>query len=61
MVVSTLRRCEHAHGPVPAAGDHRRTVMRIGEDQQEFEILPSEEDQPIMVPEPERAPQPDPA
>jgi hypothetical protein len=33
--------------------------MRIGEEQEEFEILPAEEDQPEMVPEPEPQQQPE--
>jgi hypothetical protein len=34
--------------------------MQIGEDQQEYEILP-EEEQPVVVPEPERQPEDTPA
>ena len=33
--------------------------MRIGEEQEEFEILPAEEDQPVMVPEHEPQQQPE--
>ena len=33
--------------------------MRIGEDQQEFEILPEEDQQPVTVPEPEPPRQPE--
>jgi hypothetical protein len=36
----------------------KELAMRIGEDQQEFEILP-EEDQPVVVPEPEPPRQPE--
>lgn len=36
--------------------------MRIGEQQEEFEILPDEEDQPVLVPEREpQRPEPAPA
>jgi hypothetical protein len=41
---------------LPAKG--KELVMRIGEDQQEFEILP-EEDPPVVVPEPEPPRQPE--
>ena len=34
--------------------------MRIGEDQEEFEILPTEDDQPALVPEPEPGAPPQP-
>jgi hypothetical protein len=34
-------------------------AMRIGEDQQEFEILPTEQEQPVVVPEPEPPRQPE--
>jgi hypothetical protein len=33
--------------------------MRIGEEQQEFEILPSEEEQPLVLPEREPQQQPE--
>jgi hypothetical protein len=33
--------------------------MRIGEDQQEFEILPTEPEQPVVVPEQEPPRQPE--
>ena len=33
--------------------------MRIGEEQEEFEILPAEEDQPMVVPEREPQQQPE--
>jgi hypothetical protein len=33
--------------------------MHIGEDQQEFEILPEEEQQPVVVPEQEPPRQPE--
>jgi hypothetical protein len=33
--------------------------MRIGEEQEEFEILPAEEEQPIVLPEPEPEPEPE--
>jgi hypothetical protein len=36
----------------------KELAMHIGEDQQEFEILP-EEDQPVVVPEPEPPRQPE--
>ena len=37
--------------------------MQIGEDQQEFEILPTEQEQPVVVPEhePQRQPEDAPA
>jgi hypothetical protein len=41
-----------------APGKGEELAMRIGEDQQEFEILP-EEDQPMVVPEPEPPRQPE--
>jgi hypothetical protein len=34
-------------------------AMRIGEEQEEFEILPAEEDQPVVVPEREPQQQPE--
>jgi hypothetical protein len=37
----------------------KELAMRIGEEQQEFEILPAEEDQPMLVPEHEPQPQPE--
>jgi hypothetical protein len=33
--------------------------MQIGEEQQEFEILPTEEEQPLVLPEREPHPQPE--
>jgi hypothetical protein len=33
--------------------------MRIGEEQEEFEILPAEEEQPTVLPEPEPERQPE--
>jgi hypothetical protein len=33
--------------------------MRIGEEQEEFEILPSEEELPLVLPEREPHPQPE--
>jgi hypothetical protein len=50
--------CAHetAADKLPAKG--KELVMRIGEDQQEFEILP-EEEPPVVVPEPEPPRQPE--
>jgi hypothetical protein len=40
----------------------KELAMRIGEQQQEFEILPAgEEEQPLVLPEREPQPQPEPA
>jgi hypothetical protein len=38
----------------------KEPAMRIGEDQEEFEILPTEDDQPALVPEPEPGTPPQP-
>jgi hypothetical protein len=37
----------------------KELAMQIGEDQQEFEILPEEEQQPVVVPEREPPRQPE--
>ena len=37
----------------------KELAMRIGEEQEEFEILPSEEEQPLVLPEREPQQQPE--
>jgi hypothetical protein len=37
----------------------KEPAMDIGAEQEEFEILPAEEDQPVLVPEREPQPQPE--
>jgi hypothetical protein len=37
----------------------KEPAMRIGEEQEEFEILPSEEEQPLVLPEREPQQQPE--
>ncbi len=37
----------------------REPAMQIGEEQEEFEILPTEEEQPLLPPEPEPQRQPE--
>jgi hypothetical protein len=61
MLAASAQRAAPTTQPPTRSSKHpKEPAMRIGEDQEEFEILPTEDDQPALVPEPEPGAPPQP-